>query len=41
VAGRGRGPIRPGREDDVTLWVPITLSHPLTWSLALDEGRSG
>jgi hypothetical protein len=24
-----------------TLWVPITLSQPLTWCLVLDEGRSG
>ena len=23
------------------VWVPRTLSQPLTWSLVLDEGRSG
>jgi len=23
-----------------TLWVPVTLSQPLAWSLALDQGRA-
>ena len=30
----------PGDAVAVRLWVPITLSQPLTWALALNEGRA-